>query len=490
MRSKLIFFSLATLLLLIFLLTGCPASPDPPALPAEESNPSAEENNPPAGSAGTGKTVLVGETVSFTGTASDTDEDSVLTYSWSFLSVPVTSSLTNIDIAAADNLEASFTPDAGGDYVLQLTISDGTDSISPQITLQAVSFCLGINYESPTRAAYILNGVFVPLDEPEGLAAGGDFIVNRAFIYSDSEIYTGGAFVYNVSLEPLYKPVYWVNASDTVIPLNGQSFSDGVHMMEVGGDKTIHIITNEDYYWNSTEAYNGTISADPAHNAYSITGLDETSGNVYQAGIGSTPDSTTYFLAKNQVEIIHDTTFAPDPIADSEIFSCGGVTVIPGATDTETKMYLFGKYEHDKLHYAGYTVNDGTWTDVGSGKDGSTQDEQISFMLTPSDYIIRYDDIQSSTATYAVIIDGAAYIPAAPAFPAEEISTTRYLYIEKIGGCVFIGGSYRYQKNQDDYIVFTVWRDGVIVFETHDSDPQDGNDYTGGDFGWSGIDFK
>jgi len=82
-------------------------------------------NTAPVADAGSNQSVTTGDTVELSGSASsDPDQDS-LTYSWSFSTVPSGSSASLSD---ATTVSANFTPDIDGDYVVSLTVNDGTES--------------------------------------------------------------------------------------------------------------------------------------------------------------------------------------------------------------------------------------------------------------------------------------------------------------------------------------------------------------------------
>jgi len=90
-------------------------------------DPDPVENAKPVAVAGPDQTVVVDSDVDLDGRqSSDADGDS-LTYKWS-LEKPTGSSVTLSDDSAA---QFTFTPDAAGDYVIQLVVYDGTENSDP-----------------------------------------------------------------------------------------------------------------------------------------------------------------------------------------------------------------------------------------------------------------------------------------------------------------------------------------------------------------------
>ena len=85
-------------------------------------------NRPPTANAGPDRTAAIGELVTLDGSASTDPDGQALTYSWSFISRPAGSSAV---LAAATSMNPTFSPDRDGDYVIQLIVSDGTLSSSP-----------------------------------------------------------------------------------------------------------------------------------------------------------------------------------------------------------------------------------------------------------------------------------------------------------------------------------------------------------------------
>ncbi len=99
----------------------------------------ASVNVPPVADAGPDQVVALGDPVSLDGTGSF-DPDLLpnpLSYSWSFVTVPAGSALTDIDIINSTSASASVTPDVTGVFVLRLQVTDGdaSDTDDVQVTV-------------------------------------------------------------------------------------------------------------------------------------------------------------------------------------------------------------------------------------------------------------------------------------------------------------------------------------------------------------------
>lgn len=93
------------------------------------------ENIRPVAHAGADQNALVGSTVTLDGSASTDANRDLLTYAWSVLSKPPSSSITLSDVAV---VKPTFKPDVAGTYVLNLIVSDGKLS-SPQVIVTVVA---------------------------------------------------------------------------------------------------------------------------------------------------------------------------------------------------------------------------------------------------------------------------------------------------------------------------------------------------------------
>ena len=90
-------------------------------------------NSPPVAHAGPDATGINGDTITLDGSGSIDVDGDPLTYHWTFLTTPATSSalLTN-----ATAVNPSFAIDVSGDYVVQLVVNDGVvDSVADEVTI-------------------------------------------------------------------------------------------------------------------------------------------------------------------------------------------------------------------------------------------------------------------------------------------------------------------------------------------------------------------
>ena len=96
-------------------------------------------NQPPVANAGSDQTVRIGQPVSLDGTGStDPDNNIPISYAWSFVSRPAGSAATLLN----DNTSlASFTPDAVGDFIVQLVVTDSRGAVSQpaRVTVSTVN---------------------------------------------------------------------------------------------------------------------------------------------------------------------------------------------------------------------------------------------------------------------------------------------------------------------------------------------------------------
>jgi len=131
------------------LLMGAPGvdsqvnGPDAGIVYLLRAGPMIQPNQEPSSSTGPDRTVNVGDEVQLDGSASSDPEGGELSFAWTLVSQPSESSAS---LSGADTAEPSFTADAPGDYVVELTVEDpqgatATDSV--RITAQEDTDDLG-----------------------------------------------------------------------------------------------------------------------------------------------------------------------------------------------------------------------------------------------------------------------------------------------------------------------------------------------------------
>jgi len=97
----------------------------------------AEVNAPPVANAGVDQNVVTGEEVTLNASLSEDADGDLITYNWSFDSIPDGSSASLSD---ATIVNPKFTADIDGSYVVELTVSDGTSQSDPDtVTITAAT---------------------------------------------------------------------------------------------------------------------------------------------------------------------------------------------------------------------------------------------------------------------------------------------------------------------------------------------------------------
>ncbi|MBM4256908.1 MAG: hypothetical protein FJ147_13550 [Deltaproteobacteria bacterium] len=89
-------------------------------------------NHPPVSNAGPDQTHTVGTTVQLDGTQSSDPDGQLLTFAWTLVSKPTSSTATLTDPTSP---APTFTIDVAGDYIAQLTVSDGLLSSTDTVTI-------------------------------------------------------------------------------------------------------------------------------------------------------------------------------------------------------------------------------------------------------------------------------------------------------------------------------------------------------------------
>ena len=110
-------------------------------------------NSPPVANAGPDQAVSVGATVSLNGSGSSDVDGDPLTYSWSFVSIPLGSGAT---LSNPTTVNPTFVADRPGSYVVQLIVNDGVVNSAPDTVTISVATSSAINVPTLTEWGMIL----------------------------------------------------------------------------------------------------------------------------------------------------------------------------------------------------------------------------------------------------------------------------------------------------------------------------------------------
>lgn len=94
-------------------------------------------NSPPVSKAGPNQSVAVGATVQLNGTGSFDVDGDPLSYTWTFVSVPLASNAVSAGIGSFRSPQASFVADTTGTFILQLLVGDGKAETASTVTITA-----------------------------------------------------------------------------------------------------------------------------------------------------------------------------------------------------------------------------------------------------------------------------------------------------------------------------------------------------------------
>ena len=153
-------------------------------------------NSAPTADAGDDIIGSAGQPAPLDGTASSDLEGDPLLYTWSFVSVPEGSALTDADLVGSDTATPSFVPDVVGTYTVSLVVSDGilssqTDTVfvfvSPPLEIDLHPETISLKSKGGSKSVTVvlfsplLSG-FESLTDLDGLTVTAAFDVSHSYV--------------------------------------------------------------------------------------------------------------------------------------------------------------------------------------------------------------------------------------------------------------------------------------------------------------------
>ncbi len=300
-------------------------------------------NTPPVANAGPNQALMVGATVTLDGSQSSDADNDPITYSWSFLNIPGSSTAT---LTGAKTKNPTFVADAAGTYVAQLIVSDPFTSSSPStVTITAGVMTISL---SPSPLNLVNSPVTLTLTLSPGAGANPVVVGLSGFnpsvisIPSPTVTVPANSSGVNVTVTPLA-------AGSTQIIANAGGYQPGSDIVNVSTASISVALNNNATAIGLTRTLSGTItlsspapqgglsvalSSDP--NALGQLSFDPTSVpipqgattgtfNVTGAALGSTTitASATGYTSGTQSVLV---------VLLGGIAVSSGVTVAPGQT--------------------------------------------------------------------------------------------------------------------------------------------------------------
>ncbi len=274
-------------------------------------------NKPPIADAGQDQTIHTGVLVTLDGSASsDPDEDYPLAYSWSIIEKPEDSNATLI---YPDTQSPMFLPDAIGDYIISLTVTDSQGLGSNPDTVLVSTFNTPPFADAGADQAVVLLNTEVQLDG------------NASYDNEDDPI----AYLWSITEKP----------EGSTAELSDQNSINPSFIADVHGDYVIELIVSDP--WNSSIPDSVNVSfdnikpvAEPGENQAVIAG-----DTVYLDGSESTDenfDPLTYNWSlvvipqDSQAQLNNPTPVDPNFIADMPGEYIVSLIVNDGFEDSES----------------------------------------------------------------------------------------------------------------------------------------------------------
>jgi len=357
--------------------------------------------------AGSDQQATVNGTVNLDGSGSSA-QSGTLAYTWSFASVPNGSSAS---ISNANSVNASFTPDVAGDYVITLSVTNGTSTATDQLTVTVTGaatielsgsidtdMTLSDNVEDPNTPDYLVTGnlginanliiepgVLVHVNENAGIwinnngtiqsngESGNEVVITSAGEADD--LHWKGILVYSSSSENILQYTKVLYAGNSDFNHSGTNYSHAVGIeggklsmvqSEISNSKTLGFFLHS----GELNDFSSNVFSDNAD--YSIRINANEAGKLDNATTFSNPD-----MAVN----IYGSTLAsteeivwPDLNSNARYFVSGWIYVDSYLKITPGAIFDFAEDKAIKVRSEGVFVADASESDqiIFTSKKAST----------------------------------------------------------------------------------------------------------------------
>lgn len=366
----------------------------------------AQPNLAPVANAGPDRFTRTGSDPGLDGNASyDPDiGPAALSYSWTLVSRPATSTKTSADITSADTATPGFIPDVVGSFVLRLEVSDGDQASADSVVVKVEDTPPVISVISPLDGSTVITSrpdIIIEYNDNESGIDPASFscVLNGTDISSDFNVGPTSAVLQPTFDLPLDENLLIASIQDQAGNLSSAQATfnvayfraiPGATPVEGNAPLTVYFSTDAEDPNGTVEIFRWDFEGDGVYNTYDTVARDYTytykNPGTYNATLHVRNNSDEWTSASIEISVLDN-----PPIATADVIPSNGeipltVTLQGTGSDPDGTIVL---YEWD---YEGDGTFDWSSTTTGS----TTHDYAIVGTFTA---VFRVTDNSGQTAT-------------------------------------------------------------------------------------------